>query len=296
MGRRGHNDEDFAREIQAHLELETDRLIRDGMSPEDARAAAYRAFGNVARTQERFYESRRVMWLGHAQQDVRFAVRTLIKSPGFTFAIILTLALGIGANATMFGVIDRLLVSPPQHLVQPDQLRHLYLERRGAGDPGLVSRRLTYPDFKDIEGLPAFASIAAYAADVVTWTMGSGSDARRVQVQQASASLFPTLGVRPARGRFYSVEEDVPGAAPTAVLSEEFWAREFERDPGIIGRVVQLNRGRSRWSASRLLDSPGRSWVPWTCGCRCARPRSRSRAAAPDSTIAVNGGSEPSCG
>ena len=244
MGRRGHNDEDFAREIQAHLELETDRLIRDGMSPEDARAAAYRAFGNVARTRERFYESRRVMWLGHAQQDVRFAVRTLIKSPGFTFAIILTLALGIGANATMFGVIDRLLVSPPQHLVQPDQLRHLYLERRGAGDLGLVSRRLTYPDFKDIEGLPAFASIAAYAADVVTWTMGSGSDARRVQVQQASASLFPTLGVRPARGRFYAVEEDVPGAAPTAVLSEEFWAREFERDPGIIGRVVQLNRGR----------------------------------------------------
>ena len=218
MGRRGHDDEDFAREIQAHLELETDRLIRDGASPEDARAAAHRTFGNVARTQERFYESRRVMWLSHARHDVRFAVRTLIKSPGFTFAIILTLALGIGANATMFGVIDRLLVSPPQHLVQPDQLRHLYLERRGAGDLGLLSRRLTYPDFKDIEGLPAFASTAAYAADVVTWTMGSGSDARRVQVQQASASLFPTLGVRPARGRFYAVEEDVPGAALTAVL------------------------------------------------------------------------------
>ena len=78
------------------------------------------------------------MWLGHARHDVRFAVRTLLKSPGFTVAIILTLALGIGANATMFGVIDRLLVSPPQHLVQPDQFRHLYLKRRGASDLGSV--------------------------------------------------------------------------------------------------------------------------------------------------------------
>ena len=166
---------------------------------------------------------------------MRFAVRTLIKSPGFTFAIILTLALGIGANATMFGVIDRLLVSPPQHLVQPDQLRHLYLERRGAGDLGLVSRRLTYPDFKDIEGLPAFASIAAYAADVFTWTMGSGSDARRVQVQQASASLFPTLGVRPARGRFYSVEEDVPERRPRPCSVKSFGRASLSATPASSG-------------------------------------------------------------
>jgi predicted permease len=183
------------------------------------------------------------MW-DTAWQNLRISVRGLLRGPGVSVAIIVTLALGIGANAMMFGVIDRLLLSPPQHLAQAERLRHLYLERGGADDLRRTSRILTYPDLEDLQKLPAFASVGGYTAGVGLWTMGTGAEARRVRVQQAAAALFPTLGVTPARGRFYSSDEDAPGAPLMAVLGEEFWEREFGRDPAIVGRVLQLNRGR----------------------------------------------------
>jgi predicted permease len=176
--------------------------------------------------------------------NLRAAVLGIWKTPGVSAAILITLALGIGANATMFGVIDRLLLSPPQHIIDADQVRHLYIERTGGNGLRSPGRVLTYPDFNDIEHLPAFASIAAYSAGLPKWTMGTGAEARRVRIQQASASLFPTLGVRPLRGRFYGADEDKAGVPLTAVLSEEFWTRELGRDPHAIGRVIQLNRGR----------------------------------------------------
>jgi predicted permease len=184
-----------------------------------------------------------MMW-DAMRQNLRTSVRGLLKSPGVSAAIIVTLALGIGANAMMFGVIDRLLLSPPQHLTQPDRLRHLYLERGGADDLRRTSRILTYPDLEDLQALPALESVGGYTAGVGSWTMGVGAEARRVRVQQAAAGFFPTLGVKPARGRFYAADEDAPGAPLTAVLGDEFWEREFGRDPAILGRVLQLNRGR----------------------------------------------------
>src|SRR5579862_1718067 len=105
-------EEDFREEIQAHIALDADRFIADGMSAEAARRAAQRAFGNMARAEERFYESRRVVWVDNTLRDVRFALRMFIRQPMFTLAAIVSLALGVGATTAAFSAIDGLLLHP----------------------------------------------------------------------------------------------------------------------------------------------------------------------------------------
>jgi hypothetical protein len=105
-------DEDFSEEIRANIALDIDRFIAEGMSPEEARAAALRAFGNVTRAQERFYESRRVMWVDDVARDVRYALRTLMKNPVFAVVAIVSLALGVGAATAVFSAVEGVLLNP----------------------------------------------------------------------------------------------------------------------------------------------------------------------------------------
>ena len=154
---RRRRDEDFDQEIRAHLDLEADRLISEGLSPEQARAAARRRFGNVTRVKERFYESLRFVWLDQLRLAVRDACRGFTKTPGFTAAVVATIALGVGGTTAVFSVIYGVLIRPlpypePERLVRlwevhPGQVgcRLSWGQRRtGIGRQNRGARRLIY--------------------------------------------------------------------------------------------------------------------------------------------------------
>jgi putative ABC transport system permease protein len=155
-------------------------------------------------------------------------------------AVVILLALGIGANATMFEIVDRLLLRPPDHLVDAERLRVVYSQRPTLSLPRFA-RNLTYSDVADLKGLPAFDAVAAFTTPR-RMTLGTSAEARKIQVQLAEASYFTALGVRPLLGRFYRQSEDEPGAPLTAVVSATFWQREMNRDPRALGRVLSIGK------------------------------------------------------
>ncbi len=167
------------------------------------------------------------------------AVRTLGRSPARAVAVIAIMALGVGANATMFGALDRLFLRPPAQVRSPDRMKRIFvhLRRQSSGEMGTQSTH-TYPDFADWRQLDVFAGTAAYSSRQLT--IGSGSGAERLPVTLATASLFPTLGVRPALGRFFGPDDDTFGAEPVAVLGYSYWQRHFGGEPEVVGRVLEV--------------------------------------------------------
>ncbi len=166
------------------------------------------------------------------------APRVFRSSPGFSLAVVLTLALGLGANATMFGAVDRVLLSPPEHVQDHRNLRFLHLSGLG---PRTLNSPMAYsfPDYEAIRNAPGLAGAAAFRPRLIM-TMGTGEGARRVGVQNATAEFFPLLGVQAAVGRFFGADDDRGGAPPVAVLSHGFWQREFGGDAEALGRTVTL--------------------------------------------------------
>ncbi len=178
------------------------------------------------------------------RQHVRLALRGLARAPGFTLAVLITLVLGIGANATIFAVLDRLLLSPPEHVVDHQGVRRLSIFGLSpfTAEEG-YSSALSYPDYRDLKATRAFAHIAGHSA--TTMTLGQGLESQRVSAEYATASYFPLLGVRPHLGRFYTEQEDHIGTAqPAVVLSYGFWQRHFAGASNVLGRTVELGKGR----------------------------------------------------
>jgi predicted permease len=179
--------------------------------------------------------------LSASRDNLGYAVRGLLRAPGFTAAVVITLALGIGINATMFGIIDRLLLSAPGQVKQPEQVRRVYvrLQQRRTGQ--LVHQRATpYLDFQDWEAASSFASVAAYWSHDMT--LGRGVEAVRLNVGLASASFLATLGIQPVLGRFFDESEDREGTAGVAVLSYGLWQSRFGGDPAVLGRKLDIGR------------------------------------------------------
>src|SRR5262245_28491588 len=227
-------DRELDEEIRAHLEMEIERNIAEGMSPEDARLAAGRSFGSVALSKE----DSRAMWgfwsLEILWQDLRYGVRMLLKNPGFTTVAVLTLALGVGANTAIFTLLDKVLIRPLP-VEQPNQL--VTFAEDASGAPGIFSYPL-YSELRDRNDV--LSGVVAY--EQRTFSLSDGNANERVVGQIVSGNYFATLGVRPALGRFFLPEEDrTPNTRPVIVISHGLWRRRFGADPAVIGKTLSLN-------------------------------------------------------
>jgi putative ABC transport system permease protein len=236
MTRRERMMEDLEQDIRDHIAMETQDNIERGMSPEEARYAALRKFGNVTRVKEDAREVWSVVWLEQLRQDIGYALRVLRRSPGFTAVAILTLALGIGANVAAFTVVHAVLVNPLP-FPHPEQLVRVYDDLRGSGsrDVGLSAPELW--DLRDKSDV--FQDISALASADVNLT--GGDHPERIEMLGTSASYFTMLSAQPQLGRVYTKAEEQPGFIEGAVLSDGFWRRGFGADPKAIGRKIRLD-------------------------------------------------------
>ena len=210
----------------------------------ECRAAVANAGSIVGIPLQARQPAQRATWrttLANAGQELRFALRSIARTPGLAIAIALTLGLGIGVNAVMFQVLDRLFVRGPAHVEDPGSVRRVLVERTFLGELRL-NNSLGYPLLEDVRRSDGFTGAAAWFQTGMT--LGRGMEAREVNVQLVTHDYFPLLGVRPARGRFFDASEDAVGVGGTVVLGWNYWQREFAGDPAAIGRSLDLESER----------------------------------------------------
>jgi predicted permease len=239
--RRKQWDAERAAELESHLQIETDRNVEAGMSPADARAAAHRKLGNPYRIRETIYEMNTIPVFDTMWRDMRFSVRTLSKRPGFTTVVVLSLALGIGANAAIFSLCDG-MVFRPLSVPNPGGLVTIDIAASRLTSFGSSS----YLDWVDLSTRSKSFQSLSTRRDM-TASMNSAGAVRdgKPQViwgQLVSGNFFPMLGVQPALGRTFLREEDqTPGKYPVMLISYSLWQRVFAGDPGIINKQVELS-------------------------------------------------------
>jgi predicted permease len=234
MFKRKRSAEDFAEEIKAHLELEADELRREGMAEDEARRKARVEFGNAQAAQERFYLRSRVEWLDNLVRDMRFAFRQLVKNPGFSFAAIVVLALGIGACVAVFAFVDAALIKPLPY-ADPQGLVHVT-----ESDVAAPKVNISYLDYLDWKRLNTTLS----SMDVFTgWDalLSTPTGTESVPAEVVSAGFFRTLGVAPVLGRDFHPGEDSPSGPNVVVIGYGFWQRRFGGRNDVIGQSVKLS-------------------------------------------------------
>jgi predicted permease len=233
-GEKPDKQRELEEELSSHLQMsQQDRQDR-GESPQQAAQSARREFGNVALVEHVTRDQWRGRRLDEFLQDLRFALRTLRKSPGFTAVAILTLALGIGANTSLFSVVNAVLLNPIPY-PHPEQLVMLHESK-----PNFRSGSISYPNFRDWQhDNHSFSSMAVIRDTSFTLT-GLG-EAEEVRAQFISSDYFPLLAVKPVTGRFFASGEDEIGAQPIVLISQNFWHRKLSGSPDVIGKTLNLD-------------------------------------------------------
>jgi predicted permease len=255
MSRRKQFLENLDLDIREHIEVETQDNMARGMSAEDAHYAAMRKFGNITRIKEETREVWISVWLEQFLQDVRYGMRMLRRSPGFTAVAVLTLALGIGANTAIFSLVDTALlralpVSDPENLMllqwtSHSEPKHLSsygdCERGGPSAPSGCS--LSQPMIDDIRSRAnVFSSVAAFAGGGRMDLSGNGVAGTVASPQYVSGDYFQTLGVQPFIGRLISTADDSPTASLVVVLSYNYWRSDFGGSSAAVGKTILLNK------------------------------------------------------
>jgi macrolide transport system ATP-binding/permease protein len=235
--RKSSRDAEMAEEIQAHVDLLTERNIAAGMLPHEARNAALRQFGGVEQIKETAREQRVWRWADEFVQDIRYGARMLRRTPGFSILAILCLTLGIGTNAAALSWIEGILIRPYPLVVHQDRMFALNCTTRGAqGFTGL-----SYPDLLDLEKNSTL--FESFIIDKITGTtLSNGDRAERAVGGIVSANYFDALGVRPILGRGFRPEEGTGrNAHPVTVISYMTWKNRYKGDPDIIGKTQYMN-------------------------------------------------------
>jgi len=269
--RRTQLDRDLDAELRSHLEMAVERNLAQGMSREQAHRKAFLDFGGLEQARLIYRERRGLPFLDALLQDLRFAFRTLRKSPGFTAVAVLTLALGIGANTAIFSLIDAVLlrslpVHDPQQLVVFQWTAHHSPNTKGqysfmsCPSPNASTEHgcsFSYPMFEQFQSLQEeFSGVTALCGNVGLNLRGNGP-ASFVQGEMVSGDFFETLGIGAAWGRTFAPADDKTGAPPVAVLSYGYWQTTFGGDPAVVGRTIWLNNSPVTIVGVAAKDFPG---------------------------------------
>lgn len=239
-------DADLDEELRLHIDLAVDENLKRGMTPQQARTAALKEFGGMTQTSEDYRLQRGLPFLEILAQDVRYALRQLRKSPGFTLTAVITLALGIGANTAIFTLVQGILlrslpVADPSRLYRigdKDDCCYFDSFQNDNGDFDLFSYDL-YLHMK--QSAPEFEQLAAVQAGGNGFSVRYGSGpAKPMRSEYVSGNYFATLGVGAYAGRLLNDSDDTPVAAPTLVLSYQTWQAEFAADPAVVGSTVYV--------------------------------------------------------
>ena len=235
-----NRDDELRDELKAHLDMAIQDRVERGEDPRTAAAAARRELGNLSQIQEATRDVWGRRWIEQAAQDVRYALRTFRRNPGFALVAILSLTLGIGANTALFQVVNAvrlqaLPVSDPSTLVEV----RLVDEDGQRGNFPTWHAALTYPIWQAIAARQqAFSGLFAWSG--TTFNLTDGGEARTARGLWVTGDLFAVLGIRPAAGRLLAADDDRPGCTPRAVLSHAFWQRAYGGSPAAIGQTLTL--------------------------------------------------------
>lgn len=251
---RTSHDADIAEEIRSHIEEKADEIVDRGVPREEAIEQARRAFGNLTVIEEQAREIWTSRWLEHFVSDVRFAVRQLRKAPAFAAAGILTLALGIGANTTMFSVLYGVLLRP---LPFTDASRLIVLNET---TPKVGTVSVSYPNFRDWRSQSRQFSALAFVHNV-GFTLGGTARPEAIIGDAVSPNFLSMLGVHPVLGRDFNAAEESPATSRVAMLSYVMWQSHFGGNPDVLHRTITLD-GRTFAIVGvlpadyRFLDNP----------------------------------------
>ncbi len=234
FGRRSGLGEELSEEMQAHLEFLAERNVERGMSAEEARDAARREFGNAALMRERSYESWQFRGFETLLRDIRYALRGIGRAPAFSLIVILTLAVGIGANTAIFSAVYAVLLKP---LPYPSGERLVWLGESTAKATGISVTWLNFDHWRKENH--AFESMAGFES--ADFTLTGRGQAVLTHAGIVTSEFFPLTGARPVLGRLFTASDDDPHAPATVVVTREFWARALGSDPAIVGKTLMLD-------------------------------------------------------
>jgi predicted permease len=230
-------EQDFAAEMESHLHMHIEDNVRSGMTPEQARRNAILKLGGLEQTKQAYRERQGLPWIETLWQDIRFGLRMICKSPGFTSVAVLTLALGIGANTTIFTLIDALYLKPLA-VSHPEQLVRIYAK----GPSGHYGAGFSYSEFRLLRDHSlSFAALSA-ETQIAQLHLVTDNDSEEIRGTFVSANYFTLLGIQPRLGRSFLPEEDTArGRDAVAVISDRIWKTHFNSDPTAVGREIHVN-------------------------------------------------------